>query len=65
MFITDSNQCFLLERIHSECRCREDEHLVLLGLDPPQQLVDGRDDLELGGGGTEGGVELEGLRDPA
>ena len=63
-FITDRKSLFC-SRIHSECRCRQDEHLVLPVLDPPEQLVDGRDDLQLGGGGTEGGVELEGLGDPA
>ena len=51
--------------MHLECRCREDKHLVLLILDPPQELVDSGDDLQLAGGGTEGGVELEGLSDPA
>ena len=51
--------------MHSECRGREDEHLVLLVLDPPEQLIDGSDDLQLGGVRAEGGVQLERLSDPA
>lgn len=39
--------------------------LVFLLLDPPEEFIDGSNDRQLGGGGGEDSVQLEGLGHPA